>query len=46
MFEVHPKADVRDKAQALAQIISAEYTSLSLNQDVFNALQGSRRDQV
>ena len=38
MFEVHPDKAIRDKAQALVQVISAEGASLALNQDVYHAL--------
>jgi thimet oligopeptidase len=38
MFSVNPNKDVRDKAQALVQIASAEGTSLALNQDIYHAL--------
>ena len=38
MFMVHRSAAVRDAAQALSQVVSAEGVALSLNQDVFHAL--------
>jgi thimet oligopeptidase len=38
MFEVNPHAEIRDKAQALVQVLSKEGTDLALNQDVYNAL--------
>ena len=38
MFSVHAQKPVRDKAQALVQVISAETTTLALNQDVYKAL--------
>ncbi|MGO4516164.1 M3 family metallopeptidase [Terriglobus sp. 2YAB30_2] len=38
MFGLHDNKDVRDKAQALLQNISAEGTALQLNQDVYHAL--------
>jgi thimet oligopeptidase len=38
MFMVHPEAGVRDVAQELSQVISAEGTALSLNRDVYDAL--------
>jgi len=38
MFMVHPEAGVRDAAQELSQVISAEGTALSLNRDVYDAL--------
>ena len=38
MFMVHPLADVRDSAQALSQVVSAEGVNLSLNRDVYQAL--------
>jgi thimet oligopeptidase len=38
MFEVHPDKAVRDKAQALLQVVSAEDASVSLNQDIYKAL--------
>jgi thimet oligopeptidase len=38
MFMVHPLAAVRDAAQALSQVVSAEGVSLSLNRDVYKAL--------
>jgi thimet oligopeptidase len=39
MFMVHPLADVRDAAQSLSQVISAEAVNLSLNRDVYRALE-------
>jgi thimet oligopeptidase len=39
MFMVHPLAEVRDAAQACSQSISAEGTALSLNRDVYQALE-------
>ncbi|QMV19259.1 peptidase M3 [Granulicella sp. 5B5] len=39
MFMVHPQAEVRDAAQACSQAISAEATALSLNREVYEALQ-------
>ena len=38
MFSVNPEKDIRDKAQALLQVVSAEGTSLALNQDIYHAL--------
>ncbi len=38
MFEVNPSAEIRDKAQALTQAISAQAVALSLNPDVYTAL--------
>lgn len=38
MFMVHPVANVRDTAQGLAQVISADSVSLSLNREVYQAL--------
>jgi len=38
MFEVNPNKDIRDKAQSLVQLISAEGSSLALNQDIYHAL--------
>ena len=38
MFAVHAQKPVREKAQSLLQVISAEGTTLSLNQDVYKAL--------
>jgi thimet oligopeptidase len=38
MFMVHPLAAVRDAAQQLSQVISAESVALSLNRDVYQAL--------
>ena len=40
MFMVHPLAAVRDAAQELQQVISAEGTALSLNREVYEALRG------
>ena len=39
MFMVHPLAGVRDAVQALSQEVSAEGVALSLNQDVYRALE-------
>ncbi len=39
MFMVHPLAPVRDAVQALSQEVSAEAVALSLNQDVYRALE-------
>ncbi|HEY5382443.1 MAG TPA: M3 family metallopeptidase [Acidobacteriaceae bacterium] len=39
MFMVHPLAEVRDVAQSLLQAISAEGVKLSLNRDVYHALE-------
>ncbi len=39
MFMVHPLAAVRDAVQALSQQVSAEAVSLSLNQEVYRALE-------
>ena len=39
MFMVHPQAGVRDAVQALSQEVSAESVALSLNQDVYRALE-------
>ena len=39
MFMVHPLAPVRDGAQALSQLVAAEGVKLSLNRDVFKALE-------
>ena len=39
MFMVHPSAEVRDAAQALSQVVSAEAVALSLNQEVYRALE-------
>ena len=38
LFMVHPDAAVRDAAQELSQIISAEAVALSLNREVYDAL--------
>lgn len=38
MFMVHPVATVRDAAQGLAQVISAESVALSVNREVYQAL--------
>jgi thimet oligopeptidase len=38
MFAVHPEKAVRDKAQALLQVVSAEGASVALNQDIYKAL--------
>ena len=39
MFMVHPLAGVRDAAQAISQTVSAEGVALSLNQEVYRALE-------
>ena len=39
MFMVHPLAGVRDAVQALSQQVSAESVALSLNQEVYRALE-------
>jgi thimet oligopeptidase len=39
MFMVHPAAEVRDRMQAVSQVVSAEGTALSLNRDVYKALE-------
>jgi thimet oligopeptidase len=39
MFMVHPLAEVRDAAQKCSQAISAEGTTLSLNREVYQALE-------
>ena len=39
MFMVHPAAEVRDAAQELSQTVSAAGVALSLNQDVYRALE-------
>jgi thimet oligopeptidase len=39
MFMVHPLAPVRDAAQALSQLVAAEGVQLSLNRDVYKALE-------
>jgi thimet oligopeptidase len=39
MFMVHPLAPVRDAAQALSQLVAAEGVKLSLNRDVYQALE-------
>ncbi len=39
MFMVHPQADVRDAAQELSQVVSAEAVRLGLNRPVYEALQ-------
>ncbi len=38
LFEVHPSKAVRDRAQELVQVISAENAKVSLNQEVYRAL--------
>jgi thimet oligopeptidase len=38
LFEVHPRKAIRDKAQDLVQVVSAEQTSVALNQDIYRAL--------
>ncbi len=39
-FMVNPLSAIRDRAQQLAQIISAETTALGLNHDVYEAVRG------
>jgi thimet oligopeptidase len=39
MFMVHPLASVRDATQALSQVVAAEGVKLSLNRDVYQALE-------
>lgn len=39
MFMVHPLAPVRDAAQSLSQLVAAEGVKLSLNRDVYKALE-------
>ncbi len=39
MFMVHPLAPVRDAAQQLSQVVAAEGVTLSLNRDVYKALE-------
>ncbi|MGC9198789.1 MAG: M3 family metallopeptidase [Acidobacteriaceae bacterium] len=39
MFMVHPLAEVRDAAQELSQVIGAESVALSLNREVYQALE-------
>jgi thimet oligopeptidase len=39
MFMVHPAAGVRDAAQELSQVIGAEGVALSLNREVYKALE-------
>jgi thimet oligopeptidase len=39
MFMVHPLAPVRDAGQALSQVVAAEGVQLSLNRDVYKALE-------
>ena len=49
MFMVHPMAPVRDAVQALSQRVSAEAVALSLNQEVYRALEAvdaSREDEA
>ena len=41
MFSVNPNKAIRDKGQALVQVISAEQTALALNQAVFTALKAT-----
>ena len=41
MFSVNPNKVIRDKGQALVQVISAEQTALALNQAVFSALRST-----
>ena len=38
MFGVSPEKAIRDKAQALVQVASAEGAAISLNQDIYHAL--------
>ena len=38
LFEVHPQSAIRDKAQQLVQLISAQTVALGLNRDVYGAL--------
>jgi thimet oligopeptidase len=38
MFSTNPDKSIRDKAQELVQVISAESTKVSLNQDIYHAL--------
>jgi len=38
MFAVNANKDIRDKAQALAQVVAAEGAAVSLNQDIYHAL--------
>jgi len=38
MFSVNPEKDIRDKAQALLQVVSAEGAAVALNQDIYHAL--------
>jgi thimet oligopeptidase len=38
MFSVSPEKGVRDKAQALVQLVSAESTTVALNQEIYHAL--------
>ena len=40
LFSVYPEKGIRDKGQALVQVISAEQTGLGLNQAVYAALKG------
>lgn len=44
MFMVHPVAGVRDVAQSLSQQVSAEGVALSLNQEVYRALEAVQAD--
>ncbi len=39
MFMVHPLAEVRDAAQQLSQVIGAQSVALSLNREVYQALE-------
>ncbi len=39
MFMVHPASSVRDAAQELSQVVSAENVALGLNREVYEALQ-------
>ena len=41
MFSVNPNKAIRDKGQALVQVISAEQTALALNQAVYTALKAT-----
>jgi len=38
MFQVHPQKGIRDKAQEMIQVLSAEQANLALNQDIYRAL--------
>ena len=41
MFSVNPNKAIRDKGQALVQVIAAEQTALALNQAVYEALKAT-----